>query len=170
MNWILLISVAFLLLIGLSDIKARQIPIVLLLGETVISFCLGYHLIGTLIMMNTLTNFAIIGFQMLILWVWIKIKTDKTGESLWSKFGKGDLFMLAILAINLSALNYLFLTIIVSSASIILWLGISTIRKIKDQTIPFAGFLAAGLMIIRILQMTGDRIVFYSDSYIFKLF
>lgn len=164
-----MISLTFLILITLSDIKTRQIPIVYLLGETIASFCLSYNINGTLMIKSAITNFAIIVFQILMLWVWVKTKEGKMGNGIWSKFGKGDLFMLAISAINLSALNYLFFTIFVSIATIIIWMGFSILRKIKDQTIPFAGFLAAGLMILRILQLTGNDVNFYSDNLILNL-
>ncbi len=169
MIWILLMSLAFLLLIAISDIKTRQIPVIYLLGETIVSLCLGYNLIGMSILKGIITNFVIITFQILVLWGWVKIKERKSGNSLWSRFGKGDLFMLGISALNFSALNYLFFTIFVSLASIIIWIGFLTIRKIKDQTIPFAGFLAAGIMILRILQMAGNGVDYYSDNFILNL-
>ena len=169
MIWISAISLAFLILIALSDIKSRQIPIIYLLGETIASFCLGYGLIGVLVMKYAITNFVIITFQILLLWVYIKLKNGKLGKSLWSNFGKGDVFMLAISALNLSALNYLLFIIIVSITSIIIWLGFTKIRKFNDQTIPFAGFLAMGLMTLRILQLTGSGINFCSDNYILNL-
>jgi hypothetical protein len=166
---ILVISMAFLVLIALSDIKSRQIPIIYLLGESIASFSLSYNLIGTSIVKSAITNFGIIAFQILMLWVWIKTKEGNKEISLWSKFGKGDLFILAISAINLSALNYLFFTIFVSIATIIIWAVFSLLRKIKDQTIPFAGFLAAGLMVLRILQLTGYGVNFNSDNLILNL-
>lgn len=169
MIWISAASLTFLVLIALSDIKSRQIPIIYLLGESIASFCLGYSLIGTSILKSTITNFGLITFQILILWVWIKIKEGRMGNNLWSKFGKGDLFMLATSAINLSALNYLFFTILVSLTSIIIWVGFLTLSKIKDRTIPFAGFLATGLMILRILQLTGNGVNFYTDNFILNL-
>lgn len=169
MIWISVISLVFLILIALSDIKTRQIPIIYLLGETIASLCLGYNLIGMSILKSTITNFVIITIQILMLWGWIKIREGKLGNSLWSKFGKGDFFMLAILAINLSALNYLLFTIFISLISIMIWVGFSAIRKIKDQTIPFAGFLAMGIMILRILQMTRNGTNYYSDNFILNL-
>jgi len=169
MIWISAISFAFLILIAFTDIKNRQIPIIYLLGETISSFYLGYILIGALILKCAITNFLIMTFQILLLWVYIKLKYGKLGNSRWSKFGKGDVFMLAISAINLSALNYLFFIVFVSITSILIWLGFSTIRKINDQTIPFAGFLAVGLMAIRILQLTVKGINFCSDNYILNL-
>ncbi|HEY3390836.1 MAG TPA: hypothetical protein VGK38_14760, partial [Prolixibacteraceae bacterium] len=96
MTWFSLISLAFLLLIAISDIKTRQIPIIYLVGETIVSSCLGYNLIGMLILKCTVTNLVIITFQTLILWGWVKIKENKSNNSLWSKFGKGDVFMLFI--------------------------------------------------------------------------
>lgn len=169
MVWISVISLAFLLMIILSDIKTRQIPVIYLLVETIASFCLGYSLIGMSIMKVLTTNLLIITFQILILWGWIKIKGGKSGNCLWSKFGKGDLFMLAISAINLSALNYLFFTIFVSLTSIIIWIGFLTIWKVKNQTIPFAGCLAVGIMVLRILQITGNGASYYSDNFILNL-
>ena len=169
MIWIFVISLIFLLLITLSDIKTRQIPIIYLLGETIASAYLGYNQIGAFIIKSTIINLAIISFQILMLWGWIKIREGNSGNNFWSKFGKGDLFMLAISAINLSALNYLFFTIFVSLVSIIIWIGFLTIRKIKNQTIPFAGFLAVGIMILRILQLTGNGANYYSDNYILNL-
>ena len=169
MFWISVISLVLLFLIALSDIRTRQIPIFYLLGETIASSYLGYLLIGTTLLKCTITNLVIITFQILMLWGWIKIKGGKSGNSLWSKFGKGDLFMLAISAINLSALNYLFFTILMSLSSIIIWIGFSAIPKIKGQTIPFAGFLAVGLMILRILQLSGNGANYYSDDYILNL-
>ena len=160
------ISLFFLFLIVLSDFKTRQIPIIYLIGETIASLCLGFNLIGTSLLRSTITNFVIIGFQFLVLWVWIKTKKGELGDNLWSKFGKGDLFMLAISAINLSALNYLLFTMIVSVSSIIAWLGISFIQKNKEQTIPFAGFLAVGLIILRIFLLSGTRINYYSDHFL----
>jgi hypothetical protein len=169
MCYISITSLVFLLLIVLSDIKTRQIPIIYLLGETIASFCLGYNLIGTTIIKSTFINLAIISFQILILWGWIKIREGNSGNNLWLKFGEGDLFMLAILAINLSALNYLFFVILASLISIIIWVGFSRMRNFKNQTIPFAGFLAVETIILRILQMTGDGTNYYSDNYILNL-
>ena len=166
MIWISLISLGFLFLIVFSDFKTRQIPIICLLGETIASLCLGINLIGTSLLRNTITNFVIIGFQFLILWVWIKTKKGELGISLWSKFGKGDLFMLGISAINLSALNYLLFTMVVSFASIIVWLGISFVQKNKEQTIPFAGFLAIGLIILRIFLLSEPGTNYYSDHFL----
>ena len=169
MIWISLTSLVFLLLITVSDIKTRLIPIVYLLAETIVSLSIGYNLIGMSIMKSTITNLVIITFQIMMLLGWIKIRGGKSGNSLWSKFGKGDLFMLAVSAINLSALNYLFFTICVCIISIIIWFGFLTIQKIKNHTIPFAGFLAAGIMILRILQITGNGANYYSDHFILNL-
>ena len=169
MIWISIISLVFLFLIAVSDIKRRLIPIIYLLVETIVSLSIGYNLIGMSIMKSTITNLVIITFQIMILWGWIKIRGGNSGNSLWSKFGKGDLFMLAISAINLSALNYLFFTIFVCIVSIIIWIGFLTIQKIKNQTIPFAGFLAVGIMILRIFQITGNASNYYSDNFILNL-
>ena len=169
MLYISITSLVFLFLIALSDIKTRQIPIIYLLGETISSSCLGYNLIGMPLIKGTIINLAIISFQILMLGGWIKIREGNSGNNLWSKFGKGDLFMLAVSAINFSALNYLFFTIFVSLVSIIIWMGCLTIQKIKNTTIPFAGFLAAGIMILRIFQLTGNGESYYSDNYILNL-
>jgi len=166
MLWISLISLFFLFLIVLSDFKTRQIPIICLIGETIASLCLGFNLIGTTLLRNTITNFIIIGFQFLLLWIWFKTKDRKLSSDLWSKFGKGDLFLLGISAINLSALNYLLFTMLVSVTSIVAWLGISFIQKNKDQTIPFAGFLAAGLIILRIFLLSEPGTNYYSDQFL----
>ena len=169
MIWISVTSLTFLLLIALSDIKTRQIPIIFLWGETIASFYLGYNLIGISIMKSTITNFVIITFQILMLWGWIKIIGGKSGNNLWSKFGKGDFFMLAISAINLSAMNYLFFTIFVCLTSIIIWIGFTSIQKIKNQTIPFASFIAIGIMVLRIIQLAGNGANYYSDNFILNL-
>jgi len=169
MIWISVTSLTFLLLIAISDIKTRKIPILYLMGETIASFCLGYNLIGISILKSTITNFVIITFQILMLWGWVKIKGGKSENSLWSKFGKGDLFMLAISAINLSAMNYLFFTIFVCLTSIIVWIGYTAIRKTKNQMIPFASFIALGIMVLRILQLAGNGANYYSDNFILNL-
>ena len=166
MIWISAISLIFLILIALSDFKNRQIPIAYLLGETIVSFCLGYSLIGVLILKCAVTNFMIITFQILILWGYIKIEYHKSDKSLWAKFGKGDVFMLAISALNLSALNYLLFIILMSFMSLIIWSGFIKMWKISNSTIPFAGFIAIGLMILRILMIIGCEMNFYSDNYI----
>ena len=165
MFWISLISLLFLLLIVFSDFKTRQIPIICLIGETIASLCLGFNLIGMSLLRSTMTNFGIIGFQFLVLCVWFKTKRGKLDNTLWSKFGKGDLFMLAISAINFSALNYLLFTMLVSVTSIIAWLGVSFIHRNKDQTIPFAGFLALGLIILRIFLLSEPGTNYYSDQF-----
>lgn len=170
MIWIISISLVFLILIATSDFRTRQIPVLYLLGEIIVSAYLAYNLIGSSIVKVTIVNFVLVSLQILMLWLWIKTKKGESGKGLWSKFGKGDLFMLAVLALNLSALNYLLFTIFVSFGSIVIWLGISALRKMRNQTIPFAGFIAAGLMIIRIIQITGNKVIFYSDSSILNHF
>lgn len=166
---IISISLVFLVLIVMSDIKTRQIPIVFLLGESAASLCLGYNQLGASIFKTIVTNILILGFQIFILWVWIRTKERNAGNGLWSKFGKGDLVMLAIVAINFSAMNYLVFILIACLGSIIIWVGLSLIQKFKDQTIPFAGFLAGGLMILRILLLTGTKVNYYSDHSITNL-
>ena len=164
-----LISVAFLFLILYSDSKTRQIPITYLLAETILSLCLGFMQISISLFRSTITNLMIIGIQIFVLWFWLKTKNAPLRKNLWSSFGKGDLFMLGILAINFSALNYLFFTIFLSIISILIWLGTSTIWKNMDQTIPFAGFLAAGLLVFRILRILGIGVNYYSDDFILNL-
>lgn len=166
MIWIFLTSLSFLSLIAFSDVKSRQIPIIYLLGETVASFWMGYNLIGISVMKSILTNFGIITFQLLILWGWNILREGRSGNNLWSKFGKGDLFMLAIVAINLSMLNLLFFIVIMCITSIITWIGLSNLFRMKDKTIPFAGFLAFGMMLLRFFQLTGKAADIYSDNYL----
>lgn len=170
MIWISVVSIAFLFLIALTDIKTRQIPIIFLTTETIASFFLSYNLIGCSIWKDTIINFSLILFQILSLWCWIKISQGKLSNGLWSKFGKGDVFMLGISAINLSTLNFLSFTIVICITSILIWVGLTTIGKFNDRTIPFAGFMALGLMTIRILQLiTGFGLSFCSDNYILNL-
>lgn len=164
MIWILLVSLSFLSLITYSDIKSRQIPIIYFLGETIVSVWLGYHLIGMVLMKNTIINLIIITFQLSIVWGWIMMGGGKSGNSFWTKFGQGDLFMLTIIAINLSALNFLLFIVLVCLISLIFWIGFSYLYKIKDKTIPFAGFLSFGMMFLRILQLTGNGAKIYSDN------
>ena len=166
MLWLSPISLFFLLLIVFSDFKTRQIPIIWLIGETIASLCLGFNLIGTSLLRTMSTNFVILAIQFLVLWVWIKTKRGKLGNSLWSRFGKGDLFMLAISAINFSALNYLFFNMVVCIISIIEWLVISLIQKNKDQTIPFAGYLAVGLIFLRLYLLFNPNTNCFSDHFL----
>lgn len=168
MIWLLLASLFFLSLVVFSDIKSRQIPIIYLLGETIVSVWLGYDFIGISIMKSTIINFAVITFQILILFGWNKIREGRSGN-FWAKFGKGDLFMLAITAINLSALNLLLFIVLVSLTSLIIWIGLTSLLKMKDKTIPFAGFLALGLMLLRILQLTGNGTNIYFDNYLLNI-
>lgn len=169
MIWIFLVSLSFLSLITFSDIKSRQIPIIYLLGETIVSFLIGYHLIGMGVVKNTIVNLVIITFQLSILWGWNIIREGKSGNHLWTRFGKGDFFMLTIIAINLSSLNLLLFIVIVCLISLIFWIGFSYLWEIKNTTIPFAGFLSIGMIFLRVLQLTGNGPNIYSDNKIMNL-
>ena len=74
--------------------------------------------------------------------------------------------MLAISAINFSALNYLFFNMVVCIISIIEWLVISLIQKNKDQTIPFAGYLAVGLIFLRLYLLFNPNTNCFSDHFL----
>lgn len=161
---ILLVSLSFLSLITYSDIKSRQIPIIYFLGETIVSVWSGYNLIGMALVKNTIINLIIITLQLSIVGGWIMLRGGKSGNTFWTKFGQGDLFMLAIIAINLSALNFLMFIVLVCLISLIFWVGFSYLYKRKDETIPLAGFLSIGMMFLRILQLTGNGANIYSDN------
>lgn len=169
MIWSAIISLLFLLLIALKDIKYRLIPVIFLWGEALASFVLGYGHTGITVIKTTFINMAIVLFQVLLLWGWFRIKERNADINFWSNFGLGDLFMLAIAAINFSTLNYIFFTIMISIISILIWMVMTSINKNQNKTIPFAGFLAVGLMVLRIIQLSVNGANSYSDNYIMDI-
>lgn len=154
MHWIRFISVIVLFLIAFCDFKSRMIPVVFLSGEAVLSLILGYEATGMVVMKWTAINFVITVIQLGVLLIWVKTK-DAESANLLTKFGAGDVFMMAIAAINFSTLNYLLFIIAISIFTLTYWLLKNILTKVKDPALPFAGFLAAGLMIVRILEITG---------------
>ncbi len=166
MNYFVLISVGFLASILVSDINTRRIPIVFLIGEAIISLSLRYSQIEFSFLKELTLNYVTIGIQVLIIWFWIRFMEDRSEKGLWSYFGEADLFMLAILAVNLSPLLYLLVTTVTCITASIVWMIISLMNKRRVQTVPFAGFLAGGLIIIRILEMTGSVAGYYSNNFL----
>lgn len=153
------ISIAFLFLIAFSDFRNRMIPVIFLAAEAVLSLILGYQVTGIPVLKWTVINFLLIAIQMGVLLIWLKMK-DSESAHLLSKFGAGDLFMMAIAAINFSTLNYLLFIITISILTLTYWLLKNILTKVKDPALPFAGFLAAGLLIVRILGIAGVKYEF----------
>jgi|GEM_PF-1884812 len=164
MNFLLFMSAAFLLLILFSDVTKRRIPLIYLIGEAMLSLCIVFCFKGLSALKPIMMNFVVVAVQLLMLRIWIKMRNSKSQEGLWSKFGEGDLVMLIISAINFSMLNFLSFVIVTSLFAIIIFMGASAAGMTKGKTIPFAGFLAAGLILIRICQLFGNRLIFYSDN------
>jgi hypothetical protein len=169
MLFIQLISLMLLIFIAVTDFMTRQIPVVLLIAESVCSLVIGYFIIDNLLSKALAINLLIVGFQILSLWIWLKLKENESVHILWSRFGKGDLFMLAIAAINFSPMNYLLFIILICILSLIIKAGYSIFQRSSINTIPFAGYLASGLFVCRIFQISGKGIFFYSNTILTNL-
>jgi hypothetical protein len=159
----IIFSMVFLFLIAISDFRSRQIPVLLLFGELILSILIGYSTIGVYLIKAFIINCLVLGFQFVVLWVIVKKSAINSDSRIWSKFGIGDLVMLVVVAVNFSLLNYLIFTVIICIVSLVVYAVSSFTNKDSVKTIPFAGILALGIMLIRISNLLCRGLNCYSD-------
>ncbi|WP_159103389.1 hypothetical protein [Prolixibacter bellariivorans] len=109
-----------------------------------------------------------IGLQVFVLWAWIRFGKKNTGE-LFSGFGPADVVMLIIIGVNFTLAGYLVFISLASFLTLLVWIIVTKVRKSGEASVPFAGFLAIGLIIYQFsLLWTGAK-GDWVDQYIGKV-
>ncbi|GET34221.1 hypothetical protein PbJCM13498_30840 [Prolixibacter bellariivorans] len=165
---LLLLSVLFLLLIAVSDFRTREIPVLFLLAAFLLSAGIRYLLVGKELFWEGPVNLVAIGLQVFVLWAWIRFGKKNTGE-LFSGFGPADVVMLIIIGVNFTLAGYLVFISLASFLTLLVWIIVTKVRKSGEASVPFAGFLAIGLIIYQFsLLWTGAK-GDWVDQYIGKV-
>lgn len=149
--------IGLLLWVFYQDLKERKVTILLLLLLLALGGFLHsqFHMFE-IFMIHIGINIAVIGFILLILWLYTRWVMKKR---LFEAFGLGDLVFFLILAVSFPIPTFL----IVFSSSLVFAFIIFMVLKpsLKEQTIPLAGFQALFVL----LMMTSNLIFNFTDLY-----
>lgn len=147
--------IILLTVIFYEDVRYREVNLFLFI-VTFILF-IAKSILCNAMGMQFILNYSFIGFLLLIIIFFTKIKTGSF-QTFDKTFGKGDLFLWIILAMGFSFLNYL----IFITASFIFSLLAHLFIKQENTSIPLAGFQALFYGIVSFFNIIVFRVDFYN--------
>ena len=140
---LLLISIYICLaLIIYYDIRFRALPVIILIllnGLIITQGILNNHIMDYLY--YSVLNFGFVVFIVSFLFAYVYLL--KKEKKIFKKFiGWGDVFILLIMCIAFSPVNYMIFFTLASFFTLITWSTIRFIKKRLSPQIPFAGFIS----------------------------
>jgi hypothetical protein len=157
-----------LLIITFQDFKQRQISW-FLIPLTLGGFVLRAFLYDEAILSSFVLNFSFIALQFVLLTIYFSMKHKRFLNIVDTYMGLGDiLFFIATCAV-FSPLNFIAFYISSMLLTLIAMLLYNTLSSRKTQSIPLAGAMSVGLILLMIITLLDPAINFYNDSRLLSL-
>lgn len=121
---------------------------------------------ASILVQDYMMSFIFLFFQMLILTFWFSLRERRWVNISLSVLGLGDILFLFILIFFFSFANYVLFVIGASFMISIGYVLYQNIAKFPEKKIPFAGGLAALLVVVKVLSVAGVLINPFSNQYL----
>jgi hypothetical protein len=159
-----------LMLIFFQDIKYRAISWVLLPGLFILIGIIGAFKVDLVILgWYMVINCMFIGFQVLMIAIYLSIKKNKLINLFNGYFGMGDLLFWITLSVLFSPLNFFVFHFFSLLFSIFLFYLIGFFSVSQKRSLPLAGLQSVFLLLIFLLNEVTLKFDFLDDYHLLKL-